>query len=67
MTVQRQYYLICDGCGVMYNDKAETETCVRDLAVDDGWKTDVNDPKGGVIIRDDTKLDFCPKCKASDI
>lgn len=55
MMIQKQYYLNCDACSVIYSDKGEEAGCVRDMAADDGWKVDVND----------TELDFCPKCKNS--
>lgn len=54
MSVEKQYYLNCDGdnCDIQYEDKGETKECVREMAIDDGWGYNQKD-----------ELDFCPKCK----
>lgn len=60
MAAHEQFYLTCDGCGVVLTDdsiivKGETEECVRAEAADLGWKCNIKTT--------DDEPDLCPACQ----
>lgn len=60
MATERESYLICDGCGVGWDQdgyllRGETDACVRDKAKDEcGW---------AVGLGSDANEDYCPECR----
>lgn len=57
MTVHKQYYLTCNICGEIHEERGETGDCVRDEAIDDGWTV-----VGREKVDEDEVEDFCPDC-----
>lgn len=69
MPASAQYYLSCSQCGSLATvdggDKkqtlyAETETCVREEAVDEGWHSNATD----TFLSTKDIIDYCPDCVA---
>ncbi len=60
MTIQAQYYLNCNVCGITYPSKPDSPQDVEDEALDDGWE--ILDDKGTCGHGDILSTHICKQC-----